>query len=157
MSKHWARSRAFSVAEAATIISVPESTARDWLASGAAPYASGKKSGVRILSTADIFVLAITKQLIAAGYPIIVAAAEAWRIAGGTEADPQGFSSEEVFLGALGGGELGSVILAHELDVPEHVGKRGVAYVPAGQIARDVVAACLSLYGEQAFATKGEK
>lgn len=149
MSRGWARDRAFSVVEAADIIKFPESTLRDWLASGAAPYASAKKGNSRVLSAADIYVLSIAKWLVAAGYSILVGTAEAWRVCGGPDADPQNVGLEEVVIGELGGAEMGTVYLAHEIDIPEHVHTRGVAYIPAGRIARQIVRATLEAYGER--------
>lgn len=152
MSRHWARDRAFAVAEAAEILKVHESTLRDWLASGAAPYASAKKGSSRVLSAADIYILSIAKWLVAAGYSILVGTAEAWRVAGGPDADPQNVGLEEIILGELGGGEMGSVMLAHDADVPEHAQRVGVVYIPAGHIARQIVVATLEAYGERVSA-----
>ena len=147
MSRKWAQDRAFSVAEAAEVIGFKESTLRDWLASGAAPYASAKKGSERVLSCADIYVLSIAKWLVSAGYSILVATAEAWRIAGGPDADPQNVSLEHAIIADLGGGAMGTVHLIHEFDLPEHLPTRGAAFVPVGRIARNVVVQCLDLYG----------
>lgn len=153
MPRSWARDRAFAVAEAAEILKVHESTLRDWLASGAAPYASGKKGHSRVLSAADIYVLSIAKWLVAAGYSILVAAAEAWRVAGGPDADPQNVAAGEVVLGELGGGEMGTVCKLPDAELAEHAGRVGLAYVPAGQIARHVTREALALYGDRVSAS----
>lgn len=147
MSRGWARDRAFSVIEAAEVLEFKESTLRDWLASGAAPYASAKKGSERVLSTADIYVLSIAKWLVSSGYSILVATAEAWRVAGGPDADPQNVGLEEAVLADLGGGQMGTVKLIHEFDLSEHLPTHGAAFIPAGRIARSVVVKCLDLYG----------
>lgn len=147
MSRSWARDRAFSQAEAAEILEIPEATLRSWLASGAAPYASKKVGANRMLSAADCYILAIAKNLVVAGYSILVGTAEAWRVAGGPNADPQDVGLDHYVTGHAGGGQMGTVELVHEYDIAEASPEHGVVLIPAGRIARKITRAALEKYG----------
>lgn len=144
MSK-WARERVFSVAEAAKLADMPESTLRDWLASGGGPFMSGKFGSSRRMSATDIFVAVIAKRLIKAGYQILVGTCEAWRIAGGPHANVAEIYAGLVYVAQPGGG-MASVVAAPLMEAGQHIADEGSVIILAGQIAADIAASARALH-----------
>lgn len=146
MSTGWAQDRAFNPREAAEILGLPESTLRDWLAFGAAPYLSRKRGAQRRMSAADIYKAAIMARLIKAGYAIPEAAAEAWVACGGQDVDPLNVSLATVFVAQPGGG-VGTVKVCSLEEAGQHVSDGdSVILIPAGHIACNVVSKAWDLY-----------
>ncbi|WOC15396.1 hypothetical protein [Pseudochrobactrum sp. MP213Fo] len=149
MSNAWARDRAFSVAEAAQLADMPESTLRDWLASGGNPFMSGKFGSQRRMSATDVFITIIAKRLIAANYQILVATCEAWRVAGGPQANVAAIPRDSVFVAQPSGG-MASVEVSPLFEAGQFISETGSIVIPAGILAADLVEKASALYGEAA-------
>lgn len=149
MSNAWARDRAFSVAEAAQLAEMPESTLRDWLASGGNPFMSGKFGSHRRMSATDVFICIIAKRLIAANYQILVATCEAWRAAGGPQANAAAIPLDTVYIAQPSGG-MASVAVAPLFDAGQFISETGSIVIPAGMLAADLVEKAQAIYGEAA-------